>query len=203
MPTDSSIQYTPGSGANLQGVDRTVASTTVTGQVTLRGEGHLATYVAVARGVRINTANSHLLIVQGDGTNYVRLRRLTVRQANIATASTIDVRVLRTTTAGTGGSSISARSRDAADTTPYAGTVMSLPTSKGTESDELASLRLGLAAANPITRDNRDEWQEEAAPGIKPIIVGNGTASGFCVKNIGASATEVDIEAVWSLTEYL
>ena len=202
--TESNIQYSPGSGGNLHGIDRSIGSTTKADQVVQRGLGYLATHTAIARGVRVNIANSHLLIIQGDGTNYVRLHRLLVRQANLAAAaSTLDIRVLRTTTAGTGGTTINARALDAADTTPYAGVVASLPTAKGNETDELLSFRLGTAAANPITAVNREEWRADASSGVKPPIVGNATANGLCVKNIGSGAFEVDIEAEVSIADYL
>ena len=200
--TESLIGITPGSGQYLHVAARAVASTSTEEQYVVPAEGTLPTYTAIARGVRVNTANSHLLFVQGDGTNYVRLRRVKIRQANIATASTLDIRVLRTSTAGGGTGAISARAFDTADTTPYAGTVQSLPSTKGTEGAELLSFRLGLTASNPITSANQEEWIA-GRHNEKPIIVGNATTDGFCVKNIGSSATEVDVEAEFTTSSYL
>ena len=91
---------------------------------------------------------------------------------------------------------------DTADTPPYGGTVQSLPSTKGTEGAELLSFRLGLTAGNPITNANQEEWIA-GQQNSKPIIVGNATTDGFCVKNIGSSATEVDVEAEFVLTPYL
>lgn len=203
---ESSLGWTDGVDKNWHSYQRTIASTTMQDPAVFPAEFPLPTYTASAAGVRVNTANSHLLQIMGDGTNYVRLRRLTIRQANIASAaSTLDLRVFRLSTAGTGGSSLSARALDESDTTPYAGSVRTgVTTSKGTEGDQLlgpGTLRLGLTNANPITDVNKVEWVQQ--PGAKPIVVGNGTASGLAVKNIGSTGTEVDIEAEFVLTPYL
>jgi len=205
MGSESTVDLTAGDGSIiLHAWQRTIGSTAKQEQVFVGAPGWLPTYTAIARGVRANTANSHLLIIQGDGTNRVRLRRLSVRPANIASAaSTLDIRVLRTTTAGGGVNTINARPFDAANTSPYGGKVESLPSTKGTESDELLSIRLPIPGANPITRDYQYEWTMDQQNAAEPIIFGAATSNGICVKNVGSAPTELDIEAEFFLTEWL
>lgn len=197
---ESTIAVTEGTaGKYLHTYSRSIGSTTREDQATFPAEYPLATYTAAAT-VRANTASSHLLAIQADGTNYVRVRRITIRQANIlSTASTLAIQVLRTSTAGSGGTAVSARALDAADTTPYAGTIQTLPTSKGTEGDQLLFRRLNLAASNPLSPG----WEWREADQAKPIIVGNSTANGLCIKNLASAATEVDVEVEFSVTAYL
>lgn len=196
---ESSISITEGSGKDLQTYARSVASTTRENQYVLPGESGLPTYTAFAT-MRANVANSHLMIIQGDGTNYARLRRLTIKQANIATASTMEIKVFRTSTEGTGGTAVTPRSIGLGDAV-YGGTVATLPTTKGTEGAQLLQFRIGLAAANPVTRENMGEWIQQ--PNAKPVQFGTGPDNGIAIKNIGTSATEFDIEAEFTLTPWL
>lgn len=195
---ESSIGITDGTGSNLHTWTRTIASTSRQDQFTVRGEHPLTTYTAFAT-VPTDVANSHLMILQGDGTNYLRVRRITVTQANIATASTLDVRVFRTSTAGSGGTAVSARSFDQGDTSPYAGTIQTRPTSKGSEGDQLLMRRMPVAAAQPI--GNVVEWKSGDTQ--KAIIAGNGTANGICIKNINSLSMLVDVEVEFTTTNYL
>lgn len=195
---DQGFEITEGTGTSIHSWGRSVASTTRLDQFYVHGEQPYATFTAQAV-VRANIANSHLMFLQGDGTNYLRLRRLTIRQANIASAaSTMDIRVYRTSTAGSSGTTVNARSFDEADGA-HGGVIQTLPTSKGTEGNQLLSMRLGVASANPLT--NYVEWRESDR--AKPIIFGNGTANGIAIKNINALALELDVEAEFSLVNYL
>lgn len=197
---ESTIAVTEGTaGKYLHTYSRSIASTTREDQATFPAEYPLATYT-VAATMRANTASSHLLALQGDGTNYVRVRRITIRQANIlSSASTLAIQVLRTSTAGSGGTAVSGRAFDQGDTTPYAGSVVTLPSSKGTEGDQLLFFRLGLSASNPLT--NSVEWREDDKS--KPLIVGNSTANGLCIKNVASAATELDVEVEFVTSAYL
>ena len=101
---ESYLVVTPGTGLNLRTNTRSISAVTVHEQATVRGEGSLATYSAIAIDQAIATSAAHLLIIQGDGNNYVRIRRITMRQSTLAgAAATADIRILRTSTAGTGG----------------------------------------------------------------------------------------------------
>lgn len=199
--SESTIQLTAGDGSvTLHSQQRTIGSTAKQVQLMQGAPGYLDTYTAIGRGIRANTANSHLMVLQADGTNFVHVTRVTVRQANIAAAaSTMDIRVLRTTTVGSGGSTLLPRPFDASATNPYGGTVAFLPTSKGTEGPELLSIRLPLTNANPITRDYMYEWQASQESGQQAIVIPQATSSGIAVKNVG-TASEVDVELQFHVT---
>lgn len=187
-------------GKFLHTWSRSIGSTTREETAVYMAAHPIATYTATAVGVRANTANSHLMFLQGDGTNYGRIHRITVNPANIiATASTLAIQVLRTSTAGSSGTAVNARAFDAADTTPYAGTIQTLPSSKGSEGDVILFRRVQLAASNPLSLGF--EWKE--ADQAKPIIFGNGTANGIAIKNLAAASVEMDVEVEFSVTSYL
>lgn len=195
---DQGFDITQGSGTSIHSWSRTVASTSRLDQFFLHGEQPYATHTAQAV-VRTNTANSHLMFLQGDGTNYVRVRRITIRNANIASsASTLDIRVYRTSTAGASGTTVNPRSFDESDGV-YSGTIQTLPTSKGTEGNQLLALRLGVPASAPLT--GSVEWRESER--AKPLIFGSGTANGIAIKNLNSLATEVDVEVEFSVLNYL
>jgi hypothetical protein len=201
---ESTLAVTAGSGTNLRTNTRTIAAVTVHEQAMLFAEGNAATYTAIARAISTATSTSHLLAIQGDGTNYCRVRRITIRQAAVAgAANTADIRVFRTSTAGTGGTAISARPFDAADTNPYAGDTRSLPTSAGTVGDQLLQMRLGLVAAQPINALNMVEWRAQEG-NTKPIIFGSSTSSGIAVRiETGIATSTVDVEIEFVVTSYI
>lgn len=195
---DQGFDITQGTGTSIHSWSRTVASTSRLDQFFVHGEQPYATYTAQAV-VRANTANSHLMFLQGDGTSYVRVRRITVRPANIASAaSTLDIRVYRTSTAGSSGTAVSARSFDENDGS-WGGTIQTLPTSKGTEGNQLLALRLGVPATAPL--GTGVEWTEKER--AKPLVFGNGTANGIAIKNINSMSTEVDVEVEFTLTNFI
>ncbi len=84
---ESYLVVTPGTGLNLRTNTRSISAVTVHEQATVRGEGSLATYSAIAIDQAIATSAAHLLIIQGDGNNYVRIRRITMRQSTLAGAA--------------------------------------------------------------------------------------------------------------------
>lgn len=200
---ESTLGWTDGAGKNIHTWQRSVDATNKEDQVFLPGEQHLATYVANAAGVSTATSASHLIFIQGDGTNYTRISRITVRQAALAgAAATAQLSVIRTSTAGSGGGAVSARPFDAGDTDPYAGTIQTLPSSKGTEGVTLLIGRLGLVAAAPV--DARNVWSWERGPWGKPIIIGTATTNGVCLKiTTGIATSTVDITVEFTLTSYL
>lgn len=201
MP-ESTLAVTPGSGLNLRTNSRTVSALTVHEQAMLAAEGNAATYTAIARAVSTATAASHLLALQGDGTNYGRIRRITIRQALApGAAATADIRVFRTSTAGTGGTSISCRPFDAADTNPYGGDARSLPAAAGTVGDQLLQFRLGLNTGTNLT--NAVEWTAHGG-NTKPIIFGSAVTSGIAVRiETGIATSTVDVEIEFVVTSYL
>jgi hypothetical protein len=97
-------------------------------------------------------------------------------------------------TAGTGGSAITARGRDAADS--YSGTIATLPSGKGTEGVLLLQLpRLGLSNTAPTTTNpNAFEWKADTQSGQKGITIGSATTDGVALKIItGIASGTVDI----------
>lgn len=200
---ESDVSITEGSGLDLHSWTRTISAGTKHEQVIARAEGFLPTWTAIAVAVSAATSADHLLFIQADGTNYSRVRRITVRQVALASsASTVDLRVLRTSTAGTGGSTVNARPFDAADTDPYAGTCMTLPTAKGTEGNQLLQMRMAAWAAQPVSNTAFVEWRESA--GSKPIIIGTATTSGLvCKVQTGIASLTVDVEIEFVVSAYL
>ena len=201
---ESTLAVTPGSGQLLRTNSRTVGGTAVHEQGVIIAEGNAATYTALVKDIAISTAAAHLLMVQGDGTNYVRLRRIKINQSTLAGAGAMAYfGVYRVTTGGTGGTTINARPFDTADTNPYGGTVASAPTAKGTESDQLLHMRLGLASAQPLTNVYQTEWVARD-DNTKSIVFGSATTAGIVIKNETAVGTaKVDIEVEFVVTSYL
>lgn len=203
--SDSSLGYTDGAGKNIHTDQRTYSGTAKEDQYFLFAQPTAVTYTAVATGIATTTSASHLMIVQADGTNYTRIKGIWVGQRALAGAvATAQLQVLRTTTAGTGGSSISAYPLDGGDTSPYAGVVMTLPSSKGTEGVALVYGNLGLAAANPVTTANEFVWPKWNRLGSKPIVLAPATGNGICIKIVtGIATSTVDIMVDFEVTAFL
>lgn len=199
---ESSLAVTPGSGLNLRTNTRTVSGGTVHEQGVLNAEGNAATYTLIAKNISTATAASHVVFLQADGTNYVRLRRVTIRQAAAAgAASTAALGIYRTTTIGTGGTAASARAFDSADTSPFGGTAQTLPTAKGTVTDQLLQFRFGLAATQPLT--NSIEWNARE-DNTKSIMFGTATTSGLALQvDTAVGTATVDVEMEFVVTSYL
>lgn len=204
MATESSLAVTPGAGQNLRTVSRIIDGTTVHEQGVIAAEGTLATYTAIGIDVAVTTSADHILFVQGDGTNYCRLRWVRIAQSTLAGAvGTLDLRLLRTSTAGSGGTTVSPRPFDAADTDPFGGTAQTRPSSKGTEGNQLLQCRLGIVAANPMDSRNQWEWRADRS-NMKPIIFGNATTSGIVLKvQTGVATVKIDVEFGFVVSTYL
>ena len=178
---------------------RTISSTAREDQYVLQGEGAYPTYSVAATGVGITTAASHVLQIMGDGSNYSRLRRITVGVWTPAVGSTTDFHLYRLSTAGTGGTAKTPAPFDTADT--YGGGAMTLPSSKGTEGALLATFHIFLPSAGTVG-NNDVIWTPP--PHGKPIIFGSATSSGIAVKVIaGVAGSYVDIDAEIITTTYL
>lgn len=186
MPTLSSLGYTDGAGKNIKTFSRSEGGTTREEQVMELGEPSLPTYTFTAQNVSTATSASHLAFIQGDGTLYTRINWFEIEQQTLAGgAATAEIRVIRTTTAGTGGTSISCYPVDGGDTSPYAGVAMTLPSSKGTEGVTIYQKRLAIVAAAPVTATMR--WERQMYE--KPWIIAPATTNGFCWKLITGIAT--------------
>lgn len=188
----SLIATTEGSGKNIESWQWVIGANTVERQVVALGEQHLSDYIvnSGAGTVSSATANSHLLQCMAGSTLKVRLRRVELWQIGLATtAAFCQFTIVRLSTAGTGGTSLTPAPRDPAASASGA-TGMTLPTVKGTETtilDNGTAYFLQTAGASttplvPLWAKNYD------GPRDQPIIVAAGAANGFALKNITAIA---------------
>lgn len=200
---ESSLSITEGSGTDLRTTTKSIGGT-VHQQTWIAGASDKATYIANATNISIATADSHALQIMGDGTNYVRVHRWRIKQAETAGAAThVEICVFRLSTAGTGGSTVNVRPLDSADTDPYAGDVRTLPTGKGTEGNQIFRRRIGITNAEPLTDLYATEWSASELD-VKPFIFGSATTNGIAFKVIGGVAScTVDIEVEFTLTSYI
>lgn len=199
---ESELAVTPGSGLNLRTNSRTIAGNTRHEQAMIPGEGSLPTYTAIGISIAVTTSGDHVLFIQGDGTNYCRLRRLEIKQATAPGASgTLDLRLLRTSTAGSGGTTVSPRPFDAADTDPFAGVCQTRPSSKGTEGNQLLQCRVQTNTTNSSSTPYL--WRADQA-NSKPIIWGTSTANGLVLKvQTGVATVTVDVELEFTVSSFL
>lgn len=186
---------------NYDTFQRTISSVAKEDQIVLLGEPVLATYTFAAQAVATTTSASHLAFIQGDGTNYTRIHWFEIEQQALAgAAATAEIRVYRTTTAGTGGTTISCYPTDGSDTSPYAGGAMTLPSSKGTEGVLLYQCRVPLVAAQPVGVPRR--WQQSNYE--KPWIIAPATTNGLVWKIVtGIATSTVNITIGFSVSSYL
>ena len=124
------IAVSEGSGKNIATESRTISSVLVGAQYVLQEETAQLTYSVIARDISIGgSANDHILFIQADSSNYTRIKRILIQQSTLSGAvNTADIRLMRTSTAGSGGTAVSGRPFDAGDTDPYKVTCQTLPT---------------------------------------------------------------------------
>jgi hypothetical protein len=184
----------------LHSWSRSIGGTTKEDQTVIEGEPYLAAYIAQASTISTGTSADHLIALQADGTNYTRIKRIYVSQVVAAGSATLaQLQVIRTTTAGTGGTAVTARPLDAGDAA-YGGDIRTLPTAKGTEGVTLLVQRLYLT--NSVTVPNT--WTWEPAAGEKPIIIGTASTDGICLKIVtGIASGTVDIRVEFVVSSYL
>jgi hypothetical protein len=183
---DSSINVTEGSGKRLHTWDRTISSTLVQDQFTLPGEYPVSSYVALANGISIATANDHIIQVMAGSSLKVRIRRVRVSQSAYATTAGAGFFELwRLSSAGTGGTSLTPRQMDFSDSASGA-TSMTLPSAKGSEQYLIDRERLMLGQSTTLI--GTDFWEWAPPPGFEPLIVNAGTANGIAIKSTAAIA---------------
>jgi hypothetical protein len=188
--TESVIQITDAAAATkyLHTQSRSYSGTTKEDQLFLKAYPTRVTYRAYASAVITTTSASHLIFIQADGTNYTFINGLYIKQTTLAgAAATANIQLVRTSTAGTGGGAISAYPMDASDTSPYGGTIQTLPTAKGTEGVTLDGFPVALVAAQPM--DTRNQYFYRFDDDEKGIVIGTATTDGIAVKLITGIAT--------------
>lgn len=193
---EGNINFSEGSGKRIHTWDRTISSTLVQDQFMLPGEFPYASYVATANGISTATSGDDLMQVMAGSSLNVRVRRIVLRQqaAASAVASTV-IQIVRLTTAGTGGTSVTPRQLDSADAASGA-TSMTLPSAQGTAGNILWNRAIWLGtAAIPVV----DVWEWRHLPDSKPIIIPAGTSNGIAlnlVTGVASASLTIDVEFV-------
>jgi hypothetical protein len=201
---ESEIQVTSSGGTRVRTDTKSIGGQTRHQEFFLQGEHSLAAYGVHAAGLSIATLNDHLIQIMAGSSLVVRLRRIWIWQAALAgAANTVAFDLLRLTTAGTGGGTITPRPLDSADSASGA-TVMSLPTVKGTEGVQIIRGRLGIVAAQPTNPNGQPLVLWDSRPDSKPLIIPSGTSNGIAVKVVGNVATAtVDVYAEFVETSFV
>lgn len=188
--SESVIQIIDAAAATkyLHTSSRSYGGTTKEDQFWLPAQPVRTTYRGYAGAISSATSASHIGFIQADGTNYTFITGFWLPQTTLAgSASTANIQVIRTSTAGTGGTTISAYPVDAGDTSPYGGTLMTLPTGKGTEGVTLLGGPVGMVAAQPMNYLN--QWWYRFGFDEKPIVIGTATTDGVCWKIVTGIAS--------------
>lgn len=200
---ESSISVTEGSGKRLRTNDRTVSSILVQEQVIQAGEPYLPTY-SVAVNPSTATATSHLLQIMAGASLNVRVRRIEIYPLAATTASVTVVQIVRLTTAGTGGTSVTPTPFNTGDAASGA-TAMTLPTGKGTiAATPLTYGMVSLYSAVPTSGfvGNAVIWDFDDAR-LGPVIIPAGTSNGLAIVNNQAIAGgTVLINVIFSETSF-
>jgi hypothetical protein len=198
---ESSVQVTEGVGKKLHTWQRVITGPgTVEDEFMIPGEYPYASYTIVTDGaVVLATAASHLLQIMAGAALNVRIRRIQVSPfVPPAAINTMELQIVRLTTAGTGGTAKTPRRNSTADAAAGC-TGMTLPTAKGTETDIWWSGGVTWPTA-AIPGQTFPVWKWEQMPGQEPLIIAAGTTNGIALKNITGVATASCIVAV-DLTE--
>ena len=194
--SDSTIGVNVGTDENLHTDERTVGH----GQFVHPGESAYPTYSAIASNISIATSAAHVLQIMADGTNYTRLRRvwLTPTDDVPASASVATLQIVRLSTAGTGGSAVTAQRLGAVGT--YAGDVRTLPSAKGTEGGVLFQRRLTIPA--DLTWRIYDPWYASDWM-LEAHTFGVDATAGIALKIVtGVASCTIDAVAEFYLTSY-
>src|ERR1044071_6233690 len=138
---ESLVAVSQGSGKNFHTYNRTIGGNSVEDEVVLIGEQYVPTYVVAAGAtISIATAASHVLQIMAGTTNPVFIRRIKIwKSVPATTAALIFFQLLRLTTAGTGGGTITPQQHDSTNDSAAGATAMTLPTVKGTEGAAVGS----------------------------------------------------------------
>lgn len=203
MAGQSSISVDPGTTTKLGTFQRSDGTNTIEVYKQVLDEPFAATYIVVATGIALATANSHLLQIMAGASLKVIVRRISVYQAaNATTSQQVQMRLFRLTSAGTGGGAITPALYDPADAASGAA-AMTLPSSKGTESTQVSQRRgfistaVASVAINPVFEYDFSDLRH------KGLVIAAGTSNGIALKNVSSDAAgTVDIEAEFSELPY-
>jgi len=174
MAVGSSVQLNEGTGIRVAAsATYTENALTVRDEKVILGEPYLATYVV---STAVTLATGHLLQIMADSSNKIRVRRVTVSQYAVAPAAgTTLFELVRLTTAGTGGSALTARPLDTTEVA-FGGDVRSAVGTPGTVGANLGFRGMAIRTAEPA--GDWIEWDFDR-PRSKSIIIAAGTANGL------------------------
>lgn len=186
------VNVTEGSGKKLHTWNRTIGANDVHDEAVYLGEQPLAEYRVQGGGTSLGTAASHNLQVMAGASLHVYVRRIRVYQSVLVTTAALAVfDLIRLTTAGTGGTSVTPRPLDTGDAASGA-TGMTLPTAKGTEGvvieTQLGYLVQTLGASLGVPQATLLADFDFRGPRQKSLRIPAGTANGIAVKNVNANA---------------
>lgn len=186
---------------NLHSWSKTVGANTVQDQVIVKGDAFSATYIASFANIATTTSSSHIVALEADGTNYIKIRRISLWQRTLAgVVNRLDTQVLRTTTASSAGSTITPAPVDTGDSA-FGGVCRTLPTA-GSEGTILLRRPLTLFATAPIT--THGEYQYVSRDDAKPIVIQPATTNGIAIKIItGVGTATVDGEIEFVVSSYV
>jgi hypothetical protein len=192
MANGDFVQVTAGTGKKLAtGPTYTEGANIVQDEKVILGEPYIAAYsVSTVTGLGAAVSNAHFMQLMAGAALKVYVRRIRVFQSGLAAAAAlIDVRVVRLTSAGTGGGVIVPAQKDNSDAA--GATAMTLPTVKGNEGAQLdigvgqatAVLSAASARAGLIFEGIYDDERSKA------IVIPAGAANGIALKTAsGATA---------------
>ena len=192
---ESVVAVTEGSGKNFHTISNAYGGTTKEDQVVVLGLTNNAKYASIANSIATTTSAAHLSVLEADGTNYLEIKSVLIRQVVGATTYTLaQFQGFRTTTASTTGTALAPKAFNGTGT--YAGRAVSIPGAKGTEGNQLLQGRLALLTTAQVaaTTVQPNEWRWDARLEDEPIIVGPATTDGFAIKIVtGITTSTVDI----------
>lgn len=177
MP-ESFVQITEGTGKKLHTNQRTVGANTVEDEVVVLGEPYLAGYTMVANNIA-TSGTGHVLQIMAGASLKVRIRSITIDLSTSTAAGRLVLGLKRLTTAGTGGTAVTATPLETSDAAAGAAG-MTLPSVVGSISgDYFAMPVFQTAAANPQPSGQRWQWIRHSHQ--KPLIIPAGTSNGIAI----------------------
>ena len=183
----SVVAYTPGSGGKAHAESLTIGANTGDVPYALIFDPRFPSYNLLGEALTIATGNDHTVQLMAGTSLNLRIKSIHVEQnSNAGAAALMTFQVLRLTSAGSGGTTLTASKYDNGDSAAGA-TGQTNPSSKGTESTIIFRGNCTLRSAAQSTAEDAWDWHE--SPGLKPLIIPAGTANGIAIKSLTAVAT--------------
>jgi hypothetical protein len=182
-------------GAATHTNTRTISATTMHDQYVLPGEFAYASYVVATASTSIATADAHIVEIMAGASLNVRIRCIHIECYNNAgTAIGTAIELWRLSTAGTGGTAVTPRPLDTADSAAGL-TAMTLPSAKGTETVLMGRRVLTVRQTISTLGGAEDVVEWLYGDTIKSLILPSGTSNGLAVKVVtGAASATVGVE---------